>query len=262
MSDASIRPSELLWMELYASAEEKVAAGNHKARSRMDTLARLKDACDAIQKGVGTPQFKDPKHRRHFAERRVTPENVYLFCTLVGHTGPHWATIRKDENLLRYLRLRNDENSAGTKKTRKPTDHQRDINEALNRITVQDDRSLLWEEIERGRKAKSQLDTFSYVWSRLPFSDIDAMPGKNITIENLVTSFSGIDQKSRDILRDLVARLSDNKFLSTFGLEQVGGRLRLDIPPGTIFIHKVELALLLRLVGAPNDGKGGEAEPA
>ena len=44
MSDASIRPSELLWMELYASAEEKVAAGNHKARSRMDTLASLKRA--------------------------------------------------------------------------------------------------------------------------------------------------------------------------------------------------------------------------
>ncbi len=261
MTEARQNPSGLLWMELFALAEEKVATGNHKARSRMDTLLRLREACEAIQEGIGTSQFKEPKSRQQVTQRKVTPENVHQFCTSKGYNGPHWATIRKDKKLLEYLRLRNDEYSSGAKYKRKTTGHQREINEALNRISIPDDRSLLWEEIELGRKAKSQLDTFSYVWSRLPFSDIDAMPGKNITVENLVNSFSGIDQKSRDILRAMLARLSDNQFLSTFGLEHAGGRLRLDIPPGTFFIHKEEFALLFRLAGAPKDGQGDISEP-
>ncbi len=182
MTDGSQKSSELLWIELYALAEEKVATGNHKARSRMDTLTRLKEACDAIQDGLGTSRFKETKSRRQVSQKKVTPENVHQFCTSKGYNGPHWTTIRKDKKLLEYLRLRNDENSSGAKSKRKSTDHQRQINEALNRIGILDDRSLLWEEIELGRRAKSQLDTFLYVWSRLPFSDIDTMPGKSITI--------------------------------------------------------------------------------
>ncbi|NEK17450.1 hypothetical protein [Rhizobium leguminosarum] len=224
----------------------------------MTLLEHLREACDAIISGQAPDEAKAKKQdSRQFRSRIVTPENIYQYCKKVkSYDGPHFATIRANPELLEYVELRN-KSSRVPRTPAKQTEHQVEVNDALNRITSIDDRQTLWEEVEEGRAAKAHANMLLQFLSGLPSVIVDALPGKKMTIDNLRVAPTALDPTSKKLLRELVRSLTDNEVhLAAFDLIYKKGRVRMDYGAETELISPEQMQLLLQLAGIREDGTG------
>jgi len=264
MNGIDIQPSMLLWQKLYEAAEIKVRNGNHKAKDTIKSLERMKEACDDIISGKAKDKAVEAKHSASlFFKRQASPETIMNYCKKVlGYPGPHSVTIRNNREWLSYIEARNDEANSNTRPSR-PSNHQKEINKALDRIGLMDDRDLLWREIEIGRKAQAELNVIRHFLTQLAPINLDKLKDGRLDIESIRSASVGLDIKSRRTVNGLVARLTDNEFLGPFELAFNGKSVQMSYGPRSNFINMDEIVLLKRLVGiADTDGeRGDDPEP-
>lgn len=236
---------------------------------RIGTLARLVEACDELLSGGA---YSLAKSARHDPER-FNPNFVKLNSKLIENyvrlrqrleggssewTGPVQTTIRKDKDLMTYLRLRAEEqNTPGRKKN--PSPRRRKVDQVVDEIEGIHDQALLRETIAQGREWKTKLDVMLAALRKMPEIDIEALWAGKPQRPRVTgpASPSAIGADEAQLLRKLVKRLQDNAGLEDFQLVFRLGRLKMDGGTGLDLVYPTEMKLLERLAGFGEGGADG-----
>lgn len=234
---------------------------------RIGTLARLVEACDEILSGEA---YKRAKSARQDPEA-FNPNFVKLNSRLIEMyvrfrarlekgekewTGPVATTIRREKDLMTYLKLRDAEaNRPG--KPKRPTSRSRRADEIIDRIDNIHDQALLREVLAKAREAKRQLDIMVDALRKHPEIDVDALREGRYTRRKVdgPEAQSVMSADDTKVIRELVARLHDKDELDDFDLVYRIDRVKSE-DSGLELIKPKEMKLLERLAGLEGAAAG------
>ncbi|EKS31065.1 hypothetical protein [Afipia felis] len=258
-SNVGMLLSETIMAEL-----ERAAIDSKRGQKRLETLNRLKTACDDIASGkaadyadkVGADStlFK-------IQPRRINSVSVGEYIKIRRQTakgqdgaklwpGPNASTLRADENLKKYLDARRIEANGFQKKRHPNHPRARSVEAIISKIPDQGDRHLIMTEIEKGRAAQRKLRLAVEAVPKLWAVDLDAViDGSAAAMRG---SASELTDDDRLALRRLLMKLTSNAELRQFDLIYDKVRVKMSDGTGAALISKDELALLRSLakVGA------------
>lgn len=234
------------------------AAAYDRSISPLGTLARVVEACDAIISGDAAGLARDLKQQenvlrsgrtpinsrtidayirlRHFADQRARIPSEWV--------GPRDATIRRTEDLKKYVDARRD--ALASKARPSAGSRARRIEEIVGSLTSPEARQDLRFTLEQGYVAQRQLTLLrKAIETNFPAVDLNAVVnGQASAAPNTLA----LDEAARRTLTQLAAKLQDHQHLRHFGLVNDGKRIKLAQPPGTQLIEKAELEALMSLL--------------
>jgi len=231
---------------------------------RLGTLSRLVEACDELLSGEAYRRAKGAQRDPEFFNPnflRLNSNTIHQYVRLRAYldgaettwTGPVATTIRGENDLTTYVRLREAEaKRPGKVRAKRP--RARKLEEIVGSIQSITDQAVLRQALVDGRKYKRELDIVLATLRRLPDFDVDALKeGKILTSRPYDVGESIIAPEDAKTLRKLLVRFRDNTELAEFGLVYRSGRLKMDMPPGTDLVLPEEMSLLARLAGVGLD---------
>jgi hypothetical protein len=238
---------------------ERAATDSGRGQRRLETLQRLKIACDDIasgkavgyaeKAGADTVPFKIRPRRIHSI---IVGEYIRIRRQLARSSGgdklwpgPNASTLRGDIDLKSYLEARQSEaNGFQNKKFSRSTRAQA-VDEIVSAIPAPRDRLLIMTVIEQGREAQRKLQLASAAIPKLWAIDLDAVIAGGAAPP--LGSASEVTDENRSALRKLVVKLTSNAELSEFNLIHDGARVKMRGGTGAALISKDELSLLRSL---------------
>ena len=213
-------------VEKYSATLERemrtFAEGSERPAPRLETIDRLIAACDAIADGSGLDLIarqrgeRPPRHGY-----TISPTNIEHYIRARASKSPDWTgpargTIQKNEQFREYVAVRENER-AKPKINQKPGPRAKSIDIVLQTVLPVENRQLLIEELLTGKRAIRELQLIKQGLSDIPGIDLDALLLGRKPDEN--SSMSGtLSKADRQVLRELVIRLTSNEKLSMFGL--------------------------------------------
>ena len=244
------------------------AAGFDKAPVRLASLRRLKQACDAIADERLGPNVRiSPSTVEKYVKKRHKEGSA-------DWTGPTRVFISSDTDLRAYVTAREEERRKPADARKRPSQRQRDIEDAISVIPGVEMRQVVRHELEDGRLAKRRLELLSKGLRSLPDIDVDALlngtaptaPGNDGKASEGSTTDAGAE-RSRDarVIAALLDRFGDATEMARAGLECDGKRVRMSNPPRTAIVRPDEMAALRRFAGtvqAPAAAAGGTGRPS
>jgi hypothetical protein len=234
------------------------AAAYERSISPLGTLARVVEACDAIHSGDAASLARSLKQREDVLRPGRTPINsrtvdAYIRLreladqrarTRSEWVGPRDATIRRTEDLKKYVDARRD--AIASKVRPSPGSRARRVEEILGRLESPEDRQDLRFTLEQGYVAQRQLTLLrKAIETNFPAVDLNAVASGQ---GSPAPSALALDEAARRALAQLAAKLQDPQHLRHFGLTNDGRRIKLSQPPGTQLIEKAELETLMSLL--------------
>ncbi len=235
--------AEVIFERVVAEAEAALSKGNHRARSTLETIRRLKEICDSILSGAAIALADEKKiDRTPFRSKRINEKSIHAYNKLRGWSGPHPVTIRKQADYNNYVEARIAEVPA--KKRSRPSTNERQLDQIVDKLQSIEDRDILRRHLELGREAKAKLDIMLHVATKLPGIDLDALKGSG----KIEFTSTGVDEATRKVLVKMLRRLTDNDgFLRNFDLIFRAGRLKMDYGTGQDLIFPEELDALFKM---------------
>ena len=242
---------------------ERKAAEFDKPQVRLASINRLKLACDAIV---------DEKLGRNVS---ISPSSVEKYVRkrrdegLAEWTGPTRVFISSDADLRAYVAAREDERHKPTDLRKRPSQRQRDIEDAISSINSVEMRQIVRHELEDGRVAKRRLEILSKGLRTLPAIDVDALlrgdtassAGQNVVLPAHGNAGSAaVRSRDMDVIAALLDRFNDGAEMARVGLDCDGKRLSLSSAPRPAMIRPDEMAALRRFDGIvlqPADAPSG-----
>jgi hypothetical protein len=244
-------PSALIMDRLLRAAEE---CGSE---ARIATLRRLVEACDAIGSGSSTAKTPGGRRRRP-GSTAINATTVEAYVRIRQRSDPSWTgpvrvTIARDRDLNAYVEAREAERAKPARP--KATPIRRRIEEAIAALPVEE-RQDIRHELERGWKARRELDLLRAGLRSIPGLDVEALcqlggGGEiQLPISKLPDSpaGTGLQPADRQVLLALIHRLSDPAELRRAGLERTDDRIRVAASHWQL-VKRAEIQLLERLAG-------------
>jgi hypothetical protein len=261
MATMSDNEAGVLLSEAIMARLERAATDSGRGQRRLETLRRLKIACDDIasgkavdyaeKAGADSAPFKIRPRRIHSI---TVGEYIRIRRRLAGGSegeklwpGPIESTLRADKDLKSYLEARQTEaNGFRNKKYSKSTRAQT-VNEIVSAIRGPHDRLLIMTVIEQGREAQRKLRLASAAIPKLWAIDLDAVIAGGATPETSFGNTSELTEQDRSALRKLLVKLTSNAELREFNLIYDHVRVKMRGGTGAALISKDELSLLRSL---------------
>jgi hypothetical protein len=234
---------------------------------RLASIERLVAACDAIESGVAADVHQSA-HGSDGGLRRnakINPSNVEKYvkarCKLGARewTGPTRVFIASDPDLRAYVAAREDERLKPPEAKKRPSQRQKEIEDAIARLPSVETRQILRHDLEEGRIARRRLDVLSRGLRSLPSIDVDALlrgDADQTASHDALTALpatlphhSPLATRDVEVLKALLERFSNREEMARAGLETDGRRIRLAMAPRTTIVRPDEMALLRRLAG-------------
>lgn len=238
---------------------------------RLATLDRLEEACNDIASGKasefirsagqadpslkeaydnhykrGVVAIKPPRIEEYVKARRIFDQRKGVKS---AWTGPTSVTLRSEpDGMLAYVRKRETEQENLARKGKRSPALDDDIDQIADMSTRQRVRFAL----DDGREAKRQLNLLKQGLVKIPGIDVHAIleqhfdPAARSTSTTSALLSSGLTAADTQILRNLVARLTDVTTLASHELEYDGQRIK-NKATNQALIEKPELAVLKRL---------------
>ncbi|MBO6827134.1 MAG: hypothetical protein JJ879_13085 [Sneathiella sp.] len=224
---------------------------------RLATLDRLVAACDALENGKARPIIE--KHTgKPFRQLKITASNVEKFVRAKGASDSDWSgpvrsTIAGDEDLISYVRTREEERVIKTGKTPVSTRFPTEVENLLGEIPSIEHRQAIRRKIEEGRIAIQKYKLLKSGLKNIPGIDADALlrnpSNGSKSLPQISTTENTIDFETRRLISKLHSRLTDENELSRIGMKYASGSLT-SSANGTILATKSELEALYKLIAS------------
>lgn len=247
---------------LRSNLENAIAAAGafDRSDSPLGTLARLVEACDAIESGDAALLAK----RLQLSESTFRPGRRVLNSKTIDAyvqlrkaddararrpsewNGPRSETIRRDANLKGYLNARKDALVATSKP--RAGSRLRRVEEIVGGISNPEDRQDLRFVLDNGIKAQRELDLLRRgIEQNFPTVVLEELlrPKKKLAEPDNKSSLSAA---YRQVAAQLRRKLGDNDHLRQFGLVNDNGRLKTF--SGAHFLSRDELDVLTQLLSS------------
>jgi hypothetical protein len=248
---ANLLPSDAIMARL-----EHAATDSERGQRRLETLGRLKIACDDIASGKAVEYaeklradslpFKIKPRR---INSRTVGEYIKIRRQLTGGLkgerlwpGPVESNLRADKDLMLYLDARQTEENVFQKKRDLRSPRARSVEDIISRIPEAGDRFLIMNVVEQGRASQRKLQLASAAVPKLWAVDLDAVIDGSATTSR--GSASELTDEDRLALRRLVVKLTTNTELRQFNLICDKVRVKMYDGTGAALISKDELTLL------------------
>ncbi len=230
--------------------------------SPLASLARLVEACDAIESGEAAAlarRLRSHEEKLRPGRHRVTSPAIDAYIRLrelqdqrkgvleTEWTGPREETIRRTPYLNRYFRARQEARDSKPKPS--STSKSRRIEEIIGGIPTPEGKQDMRFFIDEGLVAQKKLRILQKaIELHLPGLDIDEL------LSNPVPRVESKDKRecNGDDRQDLVRlrnKLQDSDALRHFGLTNDGSRVK-TLHTGAHFIDKSEYAALMRILNS------------
>ncbi len=247
--------SEAIMQALVLEAE------NNGSKSRLGTLDRLKEACDAVLSGHALKLAREYGWRKDWfmPNRPLVVRSVHEYRKMMHNrsprtepTGPTRDTIAHDQGLSSYVRSRETERSAMDRPPRpRSGTRARRSDDIISEKLDYNDQAILRTELADGRLAKRKYDTLAAFFHRL--SGVDIGKKASFSFEDVASSIRGqISADDREALSRLANRLHNNEFLVAIGLINDRGSIRTDFGDA-VLVRADELRVLTRLAAVDAD---------
>lgn len=225
---------------------------NGCAQRRLETLNRVKTACDDISSGKAIEYAKkageDPLQFR-ILPRRINPTTVSNYIRLRRRLegeklwpGPHRVTLQEAELKL-YLDARETEANGALKPTKRKSRRAETILEIVSKIDDPHSRLAVMSAIQEGQDARRKLQLVQTAAPKLWGVDLDAIIDGTAANPD-IASGSNLSEDHKIVLRELLRRLTNNTELRHFGLVCDDNRVKMSGSTGATLVHKAELSLL------------------
>ena len=245
-SDAAVRE------KLETAAHE--AAKSDRSISPLASLARVTEACDAIESGEAAVLARELGEFESKLRPGRTPINSQtvdayirlrfkkdqLARRLSEWNGPRSETMRRPGRLKEYLVTRQDAQNAS--RTKKISSGAKRVEELVGLLKTPEDRQDLRFALEKGAKAQREL---TILRKAIEGGFEGAVPGPGR--QNAGTCAFDLSDEQKSALARLRAKLQDNDTLRHFGLSTDGTRLKVTHSGGH-FMDKQEYSALLSLL--------------
>jgi hypothetical protein len=241
------------------------AKDNGSAR-RLETLSRLKEACDDIVSGHALELARRNQWRTTYFHpgRRLVALSIHEYRRLRQHIspkteppGPTKDTIAHDVDLVSYLRARENER-AGTQSQSRSRDRRGSRSRKSDDIILEkldpEEQNVVRTELEEGRLSRLRFNTLARFFHKL--SGVDLRDRENFSFEDVAREIRGqITGDDREAIARLAERFHDNRTLAGMGLqfEERSGRVMTDLGD-LVLVRADELRVLVRLAGIDPDG--------
>ncbi len=220
------KPSTVCFQNLLHDAE------NYKRPDvRIETLERLKAACDAIESGEAKRIIEESAGIKKSAELKINATNVQKYVRAMEWPGPQRTTIERKSgvnSLKPYVEAREYERS----KTTLPKSRQssRELEMVLREINSIEARQYVRNLAENRKRAESQYNALVSGLRKIPALSIDEIlnasktPDKTALTPSSVSCMTAVD---RMILGTIFEKLTDNETLTRhFNLKFDGASLQ------------------------------------
>jgi len=224
---------------------------------RAATISRLETACDEILSGrayalarkhsFSTTHFRPPHTRVNSAGIEAYVKLRDLAANFDSEwKGPVSGTIQHDKLMKAYLSARTAESSGGIKPAR-PGTRKDQVDKIVSALPDILDKTLVREELEDGRRALKTLNLALEALRKIAGVDVNDLAALSGRKSPSVKVMANATPEQKQLIRNLVVRLTNEDFLEEADLTYVGGSVRMKLPPGNRIILLEELALLAAL---------------
>ena len=257
--ESRIASTEDETVRLALEASVATADGYDRSISPLASLARLVEACDAIESGEAASLAQQLGKPSSAFRRSGSPLNgsaVEAYVRLRSAQdqaqkrssewgGPRRETIARSEYLAKYLVARQD---AATAKPRPgPGSRARRLEEIVGSLSRAEDRQDLRFALEKGSVAQRELAILrKSIETNFPAVSIDQLLGK-ISKPQPSATFADLSENQRQALAKLKNKLKDNEQLRHFGMATDGRRVKI-MHNGAHFLEKAEYDALMTLL--------------
>ncbi len=248
------RASEQILERLRDDAQKR-----ERSSARLGSIERLAMACNAIESGEAAQIV--PALR---GNGPINPSNIEKYVKAKFRTGardwtgPTRVFIAQDLDLKAYVAAREDERVKPLNTRKRPSQRQKDIEDALAQLPIEI-RQILRHDLEEGYQTRRRLDVLSKGLRSEFGVDVDALlrggAGNSRGQDTLSAPqpsaplASPLTDHDTGVLKAMVGRLQNSEEMKRAGLEFDGRRLRISSGPLTTIVRPEEMALLRRLAG-------------
>ncbi|KZL23309.1 hypothetical protein [Pseudovibrio sp. WM33] len=252
------KPSAVCFQNLLHDAE------NYKRPDvRIETLGRLKVACDAIESGEAKRIIEESTCTKKSVELKINATNVQKYVRAMGWPGPQRTTIERKNgasSLKPYVEARENERSKTTRP--KPRRISEELEMVLREINSIEVRQYVRNLMEHRKRAESQYNALVSGLRKIPALSIDEILNVSKTPyqTNLASSANlGITAADRILLGTIYEKLTDNETLTQhFNLKFDGTSLQQGQTTKRLLTKK-ELDALQRLASPFGAGMSEQA---
>lgn len=246
--------SEVIFARLLEAAKR-----SPRGEARLETLYRLKTACDDIASGCAADVARRAGDDPGLFPKSmpwINPRKVYQYIKLrrrlegeANWPGPHETTL-KNTDLKQYLDARNIE-ARGLSRLPPKQSRKRKISEIVSRITPPTDRYSVLAALEEAGVATDRFRIAREMIKQLKGIDLDAMVDAGTPPQD--DARTELSTGQRQVLVMLIRQLTDQSALSEFGLFYDGSRVKMQGGTGATLVSKSAIDLLRALAGSARE---------